>query len=222
MKLFLTSAGLSNDTIIAGLEKLSGKTLAGQKLAFIPTAANVESGDKQWMIKDLNNCLKAGFEVDIVDISAVEKDIWLPRLQAADVLLFGGGSTAHLMHWMEKSGLQELLPELLKNKIYIGISAGSCVTGPTISNPVQDLFGESYPLEITEGLGFTDFHFIPHLNSEYFTQIRTENLAQAAQHVTGSVYALDDNSALALDDDLHKILSEGNWEKFEGTSVAQQ
>jgi len=217
MKLFLTSAGLSNDTIIAGLEKLSGKTLAGQKLAFIPTAANVESGDKQWMIKDLNNCLKAGFEVDIVDISAVEKDIWLPRLQTADVLLFGGGNTAHLRHWMQKSGLQEILPGLLQSKIYIGISAGSCVTGPTISNPVQDLFDESYPLKITEGLGLTNFHFIPHLNSEYFTNIREENLAKAAQNLTEQVYALDDNSALALDGNTLEVLSEGVWIQLEGT-----
>lgn len=35
------------------------------------------------MINDLNNFRKTGFEVDIVDISAVSKVVWLPRLQAA-------------------------------------------------------------------------------------------------------------------------------------------
>jgi dipeptidase E len=88
MKFLLTSAGLSNKTIANALEDLLGKSINGVKLAFIPTAANVEPGDKSWMIDDLNNFKKAGFEVDIVDISAVPKEIWLPRLQDAEVLFF--------------------------------------------------------------------------------------------------------------------------------------
>ena len=142
MKLLLTSAGLSNPSITKALERLLGKSTKGAKLAFIPTAANVESGDKSWMIEDLNNFQKAGFQVDIVDISAVPKDIWLPRLQEAEILFLGGGNTFHLMHWIKQSGLQDELPTLLKTRIYAGISAGSCIAGPTIYNSVQNLFEE--------------------------------------------------------------------------------
>ena len=99
MKLLLTSAGLTNPSIVAALQKLVGKSLKGIKLAFVPTAANVEPGDKSWMINDLNNFRKTGFEVDIVDISAVSKVVWLPRLQEAELLFLGGGNTFHLMHW---------------------------------------------------------------------------------------------------------------------------
>jgi len=214
MKLLLTSAGLSNKSIVKSMEELLGKSAKGVKLAFIPTAANVEKGDKSWMIDDLNNFTKAGFEVDVVDISAVSKSIWLPRLQSAEVLFFGGGNTFHLMHWVKQSGLQDVLVELLKTRIYAGISAGSCIAGPTIYNSVQNLFGEKYELEIKSGLGLVDFQFIPHLNSPYFDKIRIENLSEASKLVEETVYALDDNSAIKIDGEKIEVVSEGVWKKF--------
>ncbi len=214
MKLLLSSAGLSNQTVVSALEKLLGKSAKGIKLAFIPTAANVEAGDKSWMIDDLNNFIKAGFEVDIVDISAVSKDIWLPRLQTAEVLILGGGNTFHLMYWVKKSGLQDELPELLKTKVYAGISAGSCIAGPTILNSVQNLFGESYEIEIRDGLGLVNFQIIPHLNSPYFEKIREENLEEASKKISEPVYVIDDQSAVAVEDEKVEVVSEGKWRKF--------
>lgn len=214
MKLLLTSAGLTNKVIVSALEKLLGEPAKGKKLAFVPTAANVEAGDKSWLINDLNHCLQAGFEVDIVDISSVPRDIWLPRLEAAEVLFFGGGNTFHLMHWFNKSGLKEVLPDLLKTRIYAGISAGSCIAGPTIYNSVQNLFGEKYELEVKEGLGLVDFQVVPHLNSPYFDKITKPNLERAAKELTESVYALDDNSAIVVDGKKIEVASHGEWHKF--------
>lgn len=215
MKLLLTSNGLSNQTITQSLVELIEQPAEGTKLAFVPTAANVEEGNKDWLINDLNNCQKPGFEVDIVDISALRKEQWLPRLKQAKVLFFSGGNTFHLMHWMNKSGLAELLPELLQTRVYAGISAGSCVTGPTIYNSVQNLTGEKYELEIKNGLAMVDFHFIPHLNSPYFDQIRKEKLEIAAQDLPEPVYALDDNSALVVTDNNVEVITEGQWYKFD-------
>lgn len=214
MKLLLTSAGLSNQTIIGALEKLLGKPTRGAKLAYIPTAANVEPGDKSWLIDDLNNFRKVGFEVDIVDISAVPKEIWLPRLEVAKVLFLGGGNTFHLMYWVKQSGLIESLPKLLTDRVYAGISAGSCIAGPTIQNKVQDLFGEKYELDIKKGLGLVDFQIIPHLNSPSFEKMRKESLEIASREVKEPVYAIDDNSAISVDDGKVEIISEGDWCKF--------
>ncbi len=214
MKLLLTSAGLSNHSIIKALEKLLGKSATGVKLAFIPTAANVEPGDKSWMISDLNNFQKAGFQVDIVDISAIPKEIWLPRLQDAEVLFLGGGNNFHLMHWVKQSGFQDELPALLKTRVYAGISAGSCIAGPTIYNSVQNLFGEKYGLEIKDGLGLVNFQIVPHLNSSYFEKIREEYLIEASKEIAESVYAIDDNSAILVDGSNVEVISEGKWHKF--------
>jgi dipeptidase E len=188
-----------------------GKSLNGSMLAYIPTAANVESGDKGWMIKDLNNFKNAGLDVDIVDISAVAKEVWLPRLEAAELLCFGGGNTFHLMHWIAQSGLQNELSALLRTRIYVGISAGSCIAGPTIYNSLQYLFGEKSDLEIREGLGLVPFLCIPHLNSPHFEKLREANLKDALRDVHETVYALDDNSALVINDGDVRVVSEGRY-----------
>lgn len=214
MKLFLTSAGLSNKTLVNSFENLVGLSGDKVKIAFIPTAANVEDGDKDWLISDYTNLKKQNYIVDIVDISAVEKEIWLPRLQEANVLFCGGGNTFHLMHWVEKSGLQDLLPELLETRVYAGISAGSCIAGPTIYNSVQNLFDEKYNLKIEKGLRLVDFQFIPHLNSKWFPKINEENLEIASKELKEFVYALDDNSAIVINNDNLEVVSEGKWRKF--------
>ena len=88
---------------------------------FIPTASNVEKGDKSWLIDDLMNLKKQGFKsIEIGDISAVDEKIWKPKFEEADILYFEGGNTYHLMEWINKSGLVKILPDLLKTKIYVG------------------------------------------------------------------------------------------------------
>lgn len=214
MKLLLTSAGLSNKTIVKTFNELIGLPNEKIKIAFIPTASNVEEGDKGWLINDYANLKKQGYEVDIVDISAISLETWKPRLESANALFFGGGNTFHLMHWVKKSGLEEMLPELLKTRVYAGISAGSCIAGHTIYNSVQNLFGEKYNLQIKKGLGLVDFQLIPHLNSDYFPKIREMYLEEASKDLTESVYAVDDNSAVAVDGSKIEVVSEGKWKKF--------
>src|ERR1044072_3218010 len=134
MKLLLTSNGLSNDSIARALFDLVGKKPGDTALVFIPTASNVETGDKDWFINDLINIHKQGFKsVSITDISAVPEDIWRPQLEQADILFFEGGNTYHLMRWINKSGLAKILPKLLEKRVYVGLSAGSMVASPDLS-----------------------------------------------------------------------------------------
>ncbi|OGH48363.1 MAG: hypothetical protein A3G66_04010 [Candidatus Levybacteria bacterium RIFCSPLOWO2_12_FULL_39_17] len=118
MKLLLTSSGKTNKSIESALLELLGKPFEKANLIFVPTAANAEQGDKSWLVDDMNNFRKMNFaSFDIVDISAVSKDVWLPSFNKADVLVFGGGNTYHLLNWIKKSGLEKILPELLKTKV---------------------------------------------------------------------------------------------------------
>jgi len=214
MKLFLSSAGLSNPKLVQAFENLVRLPKDQIKIAYIPTAANIEAGDKGWLINDLINLKKAGYSVDIVDISAIPIEIWQPRFEAVNALFFGGGNNFHLMHWVEKSGLKTMLPNLLKTRVYAGISAGSCIAGPTLFNSVQNLFGEKYNLKIEKGLGLVNFQVIPHLNSEYFPMIRLENLSVASKGISEPVYAIDDNSAVIVNKDKIEVVSNGKWGKF--------
>ena len=175
MKLLLTSGGITNPSISKALFELVGKRPQDTSLVFIPTASNLEMGDKDWLINDLINLKNQNFKyIDTADISAVPKNIWLPKFEAADVLFFEGGETSYLMEWINKSGLKEILPELLKTKVYVGLSAGSCVTGKDLCLKIsQTLYDED--LDKTDeiaGLNYVDFYFLPHLNSEWFPKLR--------------------------------------------------
>jgi len=180
-------------------------------LAFIPTASNVEQGDKKdWSIKDLivlkNLNLKS---ISIVDISAIERKIWEPQLIEADVLFFEGGNTFHLMEWVNKSGLKDLLPELLKTKVYVGVSAGSMILSPDLLlNISQKLYEED--LERTEnmnGLNIVNFCVLPHYSSSHFSARIKDNILEA----TKKIYALDDISALKVIDNDVSIVTEGEY-----------
>ena len=217
MKLLLTSNGLCNKSITNALKELIGKSIQKSNLAFIPTAANVEEGDKWWLINDLQNCKNVGFQaVDIIDISALTREQWLPRLESADVLLFGGGNTFHLIHWIRKSGLDKLLPNLLKTRVYVGISAGSMVTGPNIrlseSRKLYYLDIKNY--QDDAGLGLVNFTIRPHLNNNYFPNVRKENLAKLTKEIPEPIYALDDESAIKVDGKKIQIVSEGQYLAF--------
>lgn len=212
MKFLLTSGGLTNKSIADALLDLIGKSAIDASVVFIPTAANVEAGDKGWLIDDLSNLKKQGFKsIDVVDISALPQELWQPRLEASDVLFFSGGDTFYLMHWLKKSGLAELLPELLKTRVYAGISAGSMVTGNLVLRHNKLLYPDEAPTKYpsNEGLGFFDFHFRPHLNSPYFPKVRREILEELAKEVKGPIYALDDQSALKIVDGKIEVVGEG-------------
>lgn len=214
MKLLLTSGGIANKTIKKALADLVGKPFDQVTLSFIPTAADVEDHDKSWLVNDLNNCKNLGLKLlDIVDIAALPKDNWEPRLERSDILFFGGGNTFHLLYWINKSGLAKKLRNMLKTKVYVGLSAGSMVAGKTISSSdskklyYEDI--EEYQDE--KALGFVNFQIRPHLNSPHFPDVQEKNLKQIAKKAKGAIYAIDDNMAVKVVNGKVEVVGEGKY-----------
>jgi len=218
MKLLLTSNGLSNQSITNALFELTGKSASETVIVFIPTAMNVARGSKDWFINDLYNIKKQGFKfIDIVDISALPKEVWLPKIESGDVLFFSGGNTYHLMYWMKKSGLSELLPGLLKTRIYAGISAGSIITNPNITYTSSDkrkYYEDQFGYKSETALNLVDFYVYPHFNSPKHLDSREEVLRKTAEETRKTVYGLDDESALKVVDGIVTVVTEGDYLKL--------
>lgn len=211
MKLLLTSNGFSNQTIAKALFDMVGKEPKDITIVFVPTASNVVMDEKDWFINDIINIHKQGFkDIFITDISAVPESVWRPQVEAADVMFFEGGNTYHLMRSMAQSGFAKLLPELLKSKVYVGLSAGSMVTGPDLNILLNKvIYGEDAEKDEMQALGLVDFYFLPHLNGVYFGERIQENLDKAMQGVTKKTYVLDDQSALKVIDGVVEYVGEG-------------
>jgi len=217
MKLLLTSSGITNKSIAKALFELVGKKPKDTSLVFIPTASNIEVGDKTWVIDDLNNLKKLKLKsIDIVDIAALDKKVIREKFNQADILFFEGGNSYYLMEWLNKTGLSKLLPNLLKNKVYVGVSAGSMIANKDLNLKVsQKIYEEDLDRKKElRGLNFVDFYILPHLNSRWFKNVRKILIEKEIKNIKKTIYAIDDNSALKINNNKIEVISEGKYLVF--------
>jgi dipeptidase E len=101
-----------------------------------------------------------------------KKDELENHLKKFGLIWTSGGNTFILRSAMKESGLDEILPRLLKDNsvVYGGFSAGACVVCPTLRGiELADDPNEippSYPSTIVwDGIGLIDYHIVPHFQS---------------------------------------------------------
>lgn len=197
MKLLLTSAGIKTKTLENTLLALADQPTSKLKVAFIPTAANVEEEDKTWLVDNLVELRDLHFSLlDIVDIAALSAEASRERLQDADIIVIGGGKTDYLVEQLRLKELDGVFQEWLASKIFVGISAGSVMAGPVI-NPHGD-----------KGLGWVDFLVVPHMGAAFTN--RTEDQVRAAgDHLQKDIYWLSDDAAVLVKDSEVSVVGEG-------------
>jgi dipeptidase E len=221
MKLLLTSGGITNDTLAYELETLVGKPFSELKIGFIPTASLHSAENKNWLIQDLSNVRARGADVFIMSLADLEEHEILQRLEAVDVILMGGGNNYYLSYMLQQKGLFDALPELLKTKVYMGISAGSMIMAPsaqltsnalnagTFLDPDNDSYGPEGKTS-ARTLSLVDFHIRPHFRSEHFP-FGEELIQEVANKIGAIVYMLDDDCAVRVVDGEVSAVGEGEW-----------
>lgn len=213
MKLLLASSGLTNSTITDALVEMVGKSPGETKVAFIPTAANAEGGNKDWVINQLVTLWRRGYSyVDIVDPAMADID-WQSRLAEADVLYLSGGNTFYLLDQARKTGFDTWLAQNIESKVYVGGSASTILMTPTIEVAGLGDADKNLPgLTDLTGLGYVDFEVIPHV-PRMFNDKDSEVYAKSKEH---KVYLLDDASAVRVVDGVVDVVSEGYWKLING------
>ncbi|MBP9667503.1 Type 1 glutamine amidotransferase-like domain-containing protein [Candidatus Saccharibacteria bacterium] len=200
MKLVLCSEGFHTATIVDACVRLVGKPQDQISVGIINEAFAVESGDKRWVLDNLNSVPKHfSAEIDIINLLALSIEEVEARLSSKDIIFVVGGDTDYLMSVFKKTGFDKLLPKLLETKVYVGSSAGSMVVGTRISTEAYRLmYGEDSNWDIDQYLDFVDFSIMPHLDSPDFPN-RKESLLEAVGSFEGKVYGLRDDSAVVTE-----------------------
>ena len=220
MKLLLTSGGITNKSIYDALVDMLGKPIADSTALCIPTAMYghpwVGPGVKAWEFisgNSGNSMVDLGWKsVGVLELTAlpsISKDRWVPLVRETDVLLVAGGDALYLCHWMQQSGLAELLPSL--QAVYVGMSAGSMVMAPNIG---EFFVGWTPPAGGDKTLNLVDFSLFPHLDHEMLPHNTMAAAESWAAGLQGPAYAIDDQTAIKVIDGAVEVISEGNWRHF--------
>ena len=221
MKFLLSSAGIKNASIETALVDLLGKPIAESSALCIPTAMYghpmVGPGARVWEFISGRepNCpmCELGWKslgvLELTVLPSIDKDRWVPLVQETDVLLVAGGDALYLSHWMQQSGLADLLPSL--DTVWVGLSAGSMVMTPRIG---EDFVGWTPPTGSDSTLGIVDFSICPHVNPEGMPGNSLVEAESWAAGIPGPAYAIDDETAIKVTDGDAEVVSEGRWKRF--------
>ncbi|MBP7875965.1 Type 1 glutamine amidotransferase-like domain-containing protein [Candidatus Woesebacteria bacterium] len=178
------------------------------RLTFIPTAAEVEKGDKQWLAEDRKPLVDAGFQVIDFTLTGKTKSEVQVMLEGSDVVFVAGGNTFFLLQEMRKSGFADLIKSYVdKGLIYGGSSAGSSAAGIDISLS-KELDDPALAPELTDyqGLELIDVAVFPHWGSEHFHN-RYEKVMKAAYKKGLKIILLTDDQYLLVEDGRYTIES---------------
>lgn len=223
MKLLLTSAGVTNRTIRDALEVLLGKPISEATALCIPTAQYghpwVGPGVKAWEFisgRSENPMVDLGWKsVGVLELTAlpsIDEERWKPLVLETDVLLAAGGDALYLSHWMNQSGLADMLP-VLKETVWVGMSAGSMAMTPHIG---QEFVGWNQPTGDDRALGVVNFSLCPHLAHDGSPGNHFAAAEKWAAGLHNPAYAIDDQTAIRVTDDAVDVLTEGHWHYFPG------
>lgn len=219
MKLLLTSAGISNQSIRNALVCLLEKPIGEARALFIPTAIYAIPDGLDIARNVIRGALgdpfcELGWKslgiLELTSLPSIKRELWLPMLWKTDALLVGGGDCQYLTYWMMKSGLSDLLRSVLRKTVYIGLSAGSMIMtryGTTFHNHVL-------PLQSPKSLGIVDFALHPHLDHEWFPENSLSSLQKLAATLPYPSYAIDDQTAIKVSNGEIEVISEGQWQLF--------
>jgi dipeptidase E len=219
MKFLLTSAGIKNTSIHNALVDLLGKPIAESSALCIPTAtyALPNGPVRAWRFisgqEPICPMCELGWKsVGVLELTAlpsIGRELWVPLVQEADVLLVNGGDPLYLCYWMRQSGLADLLPSL--RAVYVGLSAGSMVTAPNIG---EDFVRWTPPIGGDETLGMVGFSIFPHLDHEMLPDNSMADAEKWAAGMRVPGYAIDDQTAIKVADGTVEVVSEGHWKRF--------
>ncbi|WP_127474200.1 Type 1 glutamine amidotransferase-like domain-containing protein [Microbacterium sulfonylureivorans] len=223
MKLLLTSGGVTNRSILEALGDLLRKPIDECDALYVPTAQwghPMCSPRTAWMSTadrwpGEHGMVGLGWKsvglLELTALPSIPRDRWEPWVRDADVLLVDGGEAIYLAHWMRESGLADMLPSLT-DTVWVGVSGGSMVMTPRIGSEFVDW----NPDGGDEALGVVDFSIFPHLDYPGWSSNTSDAARRWATRIDGPAYAIDDQTAISVEDGAVRVVSEGKWELLKG------
>jgi len=188
-------------------KQYASKKQLGKHVLFIPTAGNVEEY-RDYIDEALQTFADLGFQVEVLDISACDRETAQAKIFQSKLLYVSGGNTFYLLQELKKKQLLSLIKEQIADgMVYVGESAGAIITAKDIDyNKLMDDKSVAEELSNTEGLNEVDFYVLPHLGEEPFVESAQDTLDTYSDQL--NLLSLNNRQAVLVEGEEVKVLEE--------------
>lgn len=213
MTILLTSQGiqpeLKNDFI-----QLLDKSPQQTRVVFVTTAAYGDYKNPTWLEVYREQLRNLGIkQISDLDIRGKTQKDLEKITEDKDIIFVNGGNTFYLLRHTKESGFDKVIKEHVnKNRLYIGISAGSYIACPTIEQSHwkhQDR--NDYGLKDLTGL-----NLVPFLITAHFTEEVRKDVEEGIKTTKYPVVLLSDTQAVLVKNNSVKVIGKGRKEFFNG------
>ncbi|MFI6564099.1 Type 1 glutamine amidotransferase-like domain-containing protein [Streptomyces sp. NPDC050534] len=218
MNLLLTASGLRNETLRGALRDMLGKPFGSANVVYVPTASLAEPGDHSWFVEHMNRLHGLGWrQFDILELNGLPRQMVLDRLLDADVIYVEGGNHYHLARSITGNHLADGLLNALKDRVYVGVSAGSMIFSRHLTAHSADVIGDAADLHalgarsVEPPFGLFDWYLKPHLYSPDFPERDDAWADRITARADFPIYFIDDDTALRVTDGTVDVITEGRW-----------
>lgn len=201
MKLLLISSGLCSKELKSCFKKALSKPVGDLKVLFL---FGVNSNEEFFYVNESKKeLISIGIrEKNIFDLNFFESFEILES--DFDVVYVCGGNTFEILNSLRKNKLDLLIEKiLLNNGVYVGVSAGSIIVGPSIKIAGWGSEGDlnNIGLKNLGGFCFVDFSLYPHYRDELKKEV--EDFKKIVDY---PVFVLRDCEGIYFEDGKRKFL----------------
>ena len=182
------------------------KKITDCKIAYIITASK-KVDDTGYIERHRQKMDELNFSYTVIDIAGKNEDELKKALDGHDIIIVEGGNTFYLLKIIRESGFANIIKDLIeKGVVYVGSSAGSYITCPSIvmatwSNRGFDRCG------ITE---YSAMNLVPFLIKAHYTSDMLEMLKEKANDLQYPMRVLNDDQAILVRDGEVQLLGGGD------------
>jgi len=172
------------------------KKIADCKIAYIITASK-KVDDIRYIERHRQKMDELNFSYSVIDIAGKNEDELKKALDGHDIVMVEGGNTFYLLKTVRESGFANVIKKLIeRGVVYIGSSAGSYITCPSIvmatwSNRGFDKCG------ITE---YSAMNLVPFLIKAHYTPDMLGLLKEKTGSLQYPMRVLNDDQAILVRD----------------------
>ncbi len=205
---------------------LAGKKTSELNIVFIIDAFAVDRMYHRWFFKHMVEIASNfGGRMEVISLLGFDWKHNKKVIAEADCLCCGMGNTQYLMKVFEKSGFNKHVAEVLKSKVWLGVSAGAQILGRMPSaSLINKVYGGEELYGVKEYLNILNFVVMPHAIDRDPTGPNGKNFkscAEESKKLTCPIYVLSNYSAVVVDGEKTYMIGKGGRKLVAGKVVEE-